>query len=326
MVALYAMPAMDRIGGGGGSPFFTVLTPTYNRADMLADVYASLCAQSYRNFEWIVVDDGSTDATAQVVSEWAKQAPFPVRLLQQPNRGKHSAVDAGVAIARGTLLVIFDSDDRCVPDALATMRRLWDEIPPGQRDGYAGIMTLCQSPDGAVVGQPFPDGMPDVTRQELLYRYRADGERWAATRVDLHRRFPFPEVQETVKFLPEGLVWHRLAREHRLRCANVALRIFQLQGDGLSDRVRRRDPAMLPGLIMFHVVVLDEDLAWFGADPVSFLKSAANLVRYSLHAGRPLRSAWRGLRRWPARLLMLAMLPVGVFLYLKETLLVPLRH
>jgi len=326
MVALHAMPAMDRTGGGGGSPFFTVLTPTYNRAGLLADVYASLCAQSCRDFEWIVVDDGSTDQTAQIVSDWAERAPFPVRLLQQPNRGKHSAVDAGVVVARGTLLVIFDSDDRCVPEALATMRRLWDEIPVGQRDGCAGIMTLCQTADGAVVGQPFPDGMPEVTRQELLYRYRADGERWAATRVDLHRRFPFPKVPDTVKFLPEGLVWHRLAREHRLHCSNVALRIFQLQGDGLSDRVRRRDPAMLPGLIMFHVMVLDEDLDWFGADPASFLKSAANLVRYSLHAGRPVGAAWRDLRRWPARLLVLAMLPVGVALYLKETLLVRSSH
>jgi len=322
-MASEAMATSDEGGGDGQAPLFTVLTPTYNRAGLLPDVYASLREQTSRDFEWIVVDDGSTDNTAALVEAWARDADFPVRLLRQPNRGKHSAVDAGVAAAKGTLLVIFDSDDRCVPEALRSLRELWDEVPAGEREASAGLLTLCQTPGGEIVDRPFPDGMPPVTRQELLYRYHADGERWAATRIDLHRRFPFPPVPETVKFLPEGLVWHRLARDHRFHCANLPLRIFQPNAEGLSGRVARRDPAMLPGLLMFHAMVLDEEYRWLVADPVAILKSAANLTRYGLHAGRPLTTIWRGLRCWPARLLMLATLPLGAGIYLLERLRAP---
>ena len=83
---------------------FTVLTPTYNRAHTLARVYDSLCAQIFQDFEWVVVDDGSTDNTRELVEHWCQTAVFPINYVWQPNQHKKTAFNRGVREARGELV------------------------------------------------------------------------------------------------------------------------------------------------------------------------------------------------------------------------------
>src|SRR6476619_6982250 len=99
----------DRLHGRDSSPqyqhLFTVFTPTYNRARTLDRVYTSLKNQTFRDFEWIIVDDGSSDETSNLVQAWQQEAGFPVRYVYQPNLGKHVAFNRGVAEARGELFL-----------------------------------------------------------------------------------------------------------------------------------------------------------------------------------------------------------------------------
>ena len=106
---------------------FTVFTPTFNRAHTLHRVYTSLCSQTFTNFEWLVVDDGSEDGTEKLVMRWKKEAPFPVRYKKQKNSGKHMATNHGVSSARGELFVIADSDDEFLPNALKIFYDEWDK-------------------------------------------------------------------------------------------------------------------------------------------------------------------------------------------------------
>ena len=150
---------MSRAGSGvpgEGGPLFTVFTPTYNRAATLPRVYASLAAQTCRDFEWLVVDDGSTDGTAALVEGWRRAAPFPLRYLRQANAGKHVAHNRGVAAARGALFLTLDSDDACVPEALARFRHHWEAIPAAARGGFSAVTALCVDPAGQLLGPPFP--------------------------------------------------------------------------------------------------------------------------------------------------------------------------
>src|SRR5690242_19362698 len=103
-------------------PLFTVFTPTYNRAHTIERVYRSLCTQNCRDFEWLVVDDGSTDGTEALIRQWQHEAEFPIRYFWQPNAGKHVAMNRGVAEASGSLFLTLDSDDACVPWALERLR------------------------------------------------------------------------------------------------------------------------------------------------------------------------------------------------------------
>src|SRR5438874_2378327 len=94
---------------------FTVLTPTYNRANTLPRVYDSLRAQSFRDFEWLVLDDGSSDGTKSLIEDWQATSDFPIRYIYQENQGKPAAFNRGVQEASGELLLTLDSDDACVP-------------------------------------------------------------------------------------------------------------------------------------------------------------------------------------------------------------------
>lgn len=97
---------------------FTVFTPTFNRAHTLHRVYDSLGQQSFRNFEWLVVDDGSTDNTEQLVRDWKSNSDFPIRYEKQANSGKHVAINKAARLAKGALFLIADSDDAFSSEAL----------------------------------------------------------------------------------------------------------------------------------------------------------------------------------------------------------------
>ena len=96
----------------------TVFTPTYNRAETLPELFNSLMKQNCSNFEWLIVNDGSTDNTIKIINEFIKEATFPIRIINTSNGGKHRAINKGVKIAKGEWFAIVDSDDFLLPNAI----------------------------------------------------------------------------------------------------------------------------------------------------------------------------------------------------------------
>ncbi|WP_448187639.1 glycosyltransferase family 2 protein [Azospirillum sp. sgz301742] len=303
-----------------GAPLFTVFTPTYNRAATLPRVFASLAAQTCRDFEWLVIDDGSQDDTPAVLAALRERADFPIRSLRQDNAGKHRAIDRGVREAHGRFFLILDSDDSCVPTALERLAAVWETIPADEREGFVGVSVLCRDEHGERVGDPFPASPLDASMLDIDYRHKVRGEKWGFVRTDVLRRFPFPHIEGT-NFIPEGVVWHRIARHYRLRCVNEDLRVYHRdEPGGLTGAVRTRSATAMPGLLLYHSMVLNEETDWFASAPASFFKSAANLVRYGLHGGQGLGAVYRGLSTPLGRALFAAALPLGVLLYAAERL------
>src|SRR5207237_1817583 len=105
---------------------FTVFTATFNRAHTLPRVYDSLRVQTLTDFEWLVVDDGSTDGTRELVAGWAAQPAFPIRYFHQENSGKHVAENVAVREAHGRFTATLDSDDWYAPDALESSLAAWE--------------------------------------------------------------------------------------------------------------------------------------------------------------------------------------------------------
>ena len=102
--------------------YFTVFTPTYNRGHTLHRVYNSLRIQTCSDFEWLIMDDGSTDCTAELVKGWQAENHFPIRYYFQENQGKHFAWNRAAEIAFGEYFICADSDDEFTPDALQKFR------------------------------------------------------------------------------------------------------------------------------------------------------------------------------------------------------------
>ena len=198
--------------------------PTYERAHTLERVYRSLCLQTFTDFEWVIVDDGSTDCTADLVTGWQKENLFPIYYEKQLNKGKHIAVNRGVQLARAELFLIADSDDAFPPNALQIFYEAWAEIPELERQNYTGVTGLCVDETDKIVGDKFPSDVFVSTPGECFYRHGITGEKWGFHRTDVIRKFPFPAL-EGFRFFPEGLIWNAIGRVYKTRYINQIVRV-----------------------------------------------------------------------------------------------------
>lgn len=227
-------------------PFITILTPTYNRASLLPRLFDSLLRQTYKDFEWIVVDDGSTDDTREVVANLKEKCggAFPMGYVYKANGGKHMAINIGAERARGELLFIADSDDLLTDDALETVENSWHDISDDK--SFAGIAGLDIAMDTReVIGSGLPQEHIDCNAIDIRYRHHVTGDMKEVFRTEVLREFPFPEFAGE-RFCPEQLVWFRMARRYRLRYINKPIYIADYQPDGITagiTRARMRNPS-----------------------------------------------------------------------------------
>lgn len=256
-------------------PFITILTPTYNRASLLPRLFDSLLRQTNKDFEWIVVDDGSTDDTREVVANLKEKCggAFPMGYVYKANGGKHMAINIGAERARGELLFIADSDDLLTDDALETVANSWHDISDDK--SFAGIAGLDIAMDTReVIGSGLPQEHIDCNAIDIRYRHHVTGDMKEVFRTEVLREFPFPEFAGE-RFCPEQLVWFRMARRYRLRYINKPIYIADYQLDGITagiTRARMRNPSAS----MLTYVELTEC-------PVPFLvkvKAAINFWRF----------------------------------------------
>ena len=301
---------------------FTIFTPTYNRAATLPRAYASLRAQTFRDFEWLIVDDGSTDDTHERVQVFEAEADFPIRYLWQEHGHKKAAFNYGVREARGALFVALDSDDELLPDTLARLHRIWLSIPYSDRESYSAVTGLCARPDGSIVADRYPQDWIDGTPQEMRYRYKVGGEKFGFQRTDVLRRFPFPE--DIPGFVPESIVWSAIGRQgYKTRFVNEVMRVYHDSPDSLSGQGAVDAGAHALGLYLLARDVLNNSLRWFVYQPWEFLMAAARYTRFALHlrCGRRRPPAgFQGLQGWGARALVAMMWPLGLVLYLRDRL------
>lgn len=289
-------------------PLFTVFTPTFNRAATLPRVYDSLRAQTLRDFEWVIVDDGSSDGTGALVETWKAEADFPITYVWQENQGKHVAFNRGVALASGELFLPLDSDDACVPEALERFKHHWDSV--AHDPSFSAVTALARDPSGRTVGSRFPFDPTDSDSREIRYRHKVTGEKWGFHRLSVVREHPFPEMKG-VKYVPEGLVWTRIARRYKTRFVNEVLRIYH-PGD---DRITVSSPIPhAPARLLWYREELNHELGYFAAAPAQFVRSAINYVRFATHLNTGLGVQLRDLKPALARLLWLVALPAGLAL------------
>lgn len=310
-------PHLHIMTTSASTPTFTVFTATFNRAQTLPRVYASLAAQTFRDFEWLIVDDGSTDETEYVVKPWIETANFPIRYVTKPNGGKHTAWNVGLSEARGSLFLSLDSDDACTPDALQVFHDVWEGIPVERRDEFVGGCSLVMNSQLEVIGDRFPQDVFDATSDALRFEHHVGGEKWGFLRTEVARQFPFPEI-EGVRYVPESIVWGRIASRYKERYVNRALRIYYDDGGKRLSVPSWQDSYVYA--LADHVALQEKAPRWFRHDPAFFLKAAANFSRYSWHISTSVRAQGRSLRGVLPRLLWAMMLPTGLALYLRDRL------
>jgi glycosyltransferase involved in cell wall biosynthesis len=295
---------------------FTVFTPTYNRAGTLPRVYESLKAQTFRDFEWLIVDDGSTDNTREVVEKWQAEANFAIRYIYQQNQGKPTASNRGVQEAAGELFLTLDSDDSCVPQALERLKFHWDSIPGNEKLGFSAVTALCDNQHGTIEGDKFARDVLDSDSVEMFMKYRPRGEKWGFQRTDVLRQYPFPVTPEA-NFVPESVVWLALSRRYKTRFVNEVLRTYHIR-DGAQDHLSSLNTKVLWGRAFFYRQVLNEFVDWVLKSPICFIRCAVMFSRYSFGLGKGPVSQFKELKTLRARALLGGSLPVGFLMYLRD--------
>jgi glycosyltransferase involved in cell wall biosynthesis len=295
---------------------FTVFTPTYNRARTLPRVYDSLVAQTYRDFEWLIVDDGSGDDTKQLVEGWQAESKFPIRYVYQQNQGKHTAFNRGVQEAQGELFLTVDSDDAFVPNALERFHFHWNSIDPSVKDQFSAVTVLCRYADGRLAGNKFPRDIMDSDTIEVTLKYKVWGDKWGFQRTSVLKQFPFATDHDGI-FIPESLTWFALSRKYKTRYVNEILLIIYFD-EASGEHLSHLNAKTLSGRLTFHRYVLNELISWLRVAPASIFKSAINFSRYSFGLGVSPSSQLKELHSTTARLLVATSLPVGFLLSLRD--------
>ena len=219
----------------------TVFTPTYNRAHLLPRLYESLCRQTYKDFEWVIVDDGSVDDTKDVIDklkiengELKINQQFPVRYYYQENGGKHRAINHGEREAKGELFFIADSDDILPPNALEIVKEEYEKI--ADKNYISGICGLDSYFDGRVIGSGLPKERMLSDNIEVRLRYGITGDMKEVFRTSIIREFPFPEIEEE-HFCSEDLVWNRIAAQYKMMYINQVIYCAEYQPEGITSNI-----------------------------------------------------------------------------------------
>lgn len=217
----------------------TILTPAYNREAGVAALWKSLQNQTDHHFEWLIVDDGSTDNTRDLVKKLQPESDFPIRYIYKDNGGKHTALNVGINTIKSDLTFIVDSDDTLTPDAIEVVLRYHNKYKNDKT--LCGYSFLRKFPDGSINGKKFS---PDELKASYIdARINADdtmADKAEVFRSSCLREYPFPEYKGE-KFLGEDIVWIRMARKYQMVHINKAIYIGQYLSDGLTSNRRRNN-------------------------------------------------------------------------------------
>ncbi|MBY0065619.1 glycosyltransferase family 2 protein [Empedobacter falsenii] len=284
----------------------TVFTPTYNRANTLEKLYHSLINQTYQNFEWVIVDDGSQDNTEEIINKWCNENKITINYHKQNNGGKHRAINKGLDLAKGELFFMVDSDDYLTDDSLETINTYNNTY---SNENIIGFAFRRKYSDGVVIGNKFPKKAFISTHIEKTYFLNVKGDLAEVIKTDVLRKFKFPNF-ENEKFCAEGLVWNRLSKEHRILFVDEPIYVCEYQYDGLSFNSIRNRRLSSNYTLLFYSELEKQKL------PFKIkIRTLINFWRFAFFNNKQF---FDKLNMLDNKLLALLVLPIGFILKIKD--------
>lgn len=208
----------------------TVFTPTYNRAHLLHRLYESLLRQESQDFKWLIIDDGSTDNTKEVVGAFIKENKIEIKYFYKNNGGLHTGYNAAIERLDTQLAVCIDSDDWMPDDALERIITVWNE---NKADDIAGLIGLDYTAEGKIIGDHLQDGKK-INPIDLLASKNNRGDKKYVVRTDLYKQVaPMPVFAGEKNFNPHYMIL-KLSTKYRFIAVDAPLCIVDYQSDGMT--------------------------------------------------------------------------------------------
>lgn len=226
--------------------FITIFTSTFNRAYVIKNLYLSLVNQTNKSFEWLIIDDGSTDNTKEIIDKFRREKKINIRYVYKENAGKYKAINTAIDIAKGELFFIVDSDDTLISTAIDIIKEYYIQVK--DKDNFIGVVGLRGNSElKAYAGylneknsynKYYNLEYIDATFIEYRYKYKISGDRAEICITNKLKQFKFPENNE--KFMSEGYLWNETAiQKMKFRYFNKVIYITEYLEDGLSSNMKK---------------------------------------------------------------------------------------
>ena len=285
-------------------PTITVFTPAYNRAHTIMRTYESLLAQTNKDFLWMVIDDGSTDNTKELIDDWKKRDNgFPIEYYYKENGGMHTAHNLAYEKMTTELNVCIDSDDAMPPDAIQNIIDAYKTI---NREDVAGIIALDSDFSGNVIGSRMPGGVEYISTSELYAKYKATGDKKFIYRTDVIKSVPpYPEFKGE-KLVPLGVKYQLVSLKYTMKLLDKVVCLVDYQPNGSSNTIKKQYFESPRGFAASKIVEMKYNLTAFGR-----VKATIHYIMDCLIAGdKDL------IKNSPKKLLTVLLFPIGFILKL----------
>lgn len=283
----------------------TVFTSAYNRADLLPNLYESLLRQNSQDFLWLVIDDGSTDNTRDVVESWIREGRIDIQYVYKENGGLHTGYNKAIDCMDTELSICIDSDDYLTDDCIETVLKFWDE---NKAEDIAGFIGLDILPDGSIIGGL----LPDTKSVDPLWLTELDaGDRKYVIRNECYQKvYPMPVFAGEKNFNPHYLVL-KLCRDYKFLVFNKPLCVVNYQPDGMSANTFSQYLNSPNSFAQYRKVIMDNPNTSF----LYLVKTTIHYVSSSI-----LSKNKDFIRESPRKLLTVLMIPFGLLLtvYVKQ--------
>lgn len=283
----------------------TIFTPTYNRARLLKRLYESLKEQSDKDFEWVIVDDGSKDNTKEIVESFKKEDIIPIKYLKKENEGKHIAINVGCDMAEGELFFIVDSDDYIPKDSIEQVKKDWEKYR--ENKSIAGLVYLKAWENGNLMGRKFEKDEFISNHVKEYNKGGVWGEKLKILRTEIFRKNKFPKY-ENEKYVGEHVLWIEVSRKYDLVYINKVLYIAEYLEDGLTMAGRKLRIENPLGGIKGAQVLMQKDMCL-----KLRIKNNLLYLAYSFFAKKSFKEIYKGAVE---KFLLTFELPFGYLLYI----------
>ena len=292
----------------------TVVTATYNRENTLERVYNSLKAQTYKNFEWIIIDDGSEDNTKQLVEYWKENSEFPIQYYYQSNQGKHIAINKGIELADGEYYTVIDSDDEIKKDSFEILINEWNKIPENERKKYKSVTARSYDPEtGKMIGDLLKKDVIDCSSLDARYKYKMKYERWGISRTEVIKEYRSLPIDG--HFYPETIMQDKCARKYIERYIDIPLSGYYKDTNNAitKQKIKKEN-------IYLWAHNINDNMDYFFYDIPNFIKSFIGISMCGFANKMKIKEIIKQGKGIYRKIGITIFIPVGYFLYKKRCL------
>lgn len=244
--------------------YFTICIPTFNRGYIIEKTLKSLENQTFKDFEVLVVDDGSNDNTESIIENFKKETYLELHYIKKDNGGKHTALNSGIQLAKGKFFIILDSDDTLDNNALFYMKDKWENFVQ-EKEKFSGIIGKAANNKGEIIGEKFP-------KENFISSYidfhfgsgfkvfkKSYGDCCECIKTDVLKDYRYPTNKYT-KFIPESLITDKIGLKYNLLCTNKILKYVEYLDDGITNNNSSFKNKNIVGFLVKYVSNIEEIL------------------------------------------------------------------